>query len=171
MGWNENTTAEALPNVFKAANSLGNTFKLFFSLDYAGNGAWPQDEVIALVNAYRNNDAYFKHNGQPLVSTFEGPANASDWNTIKPATNAFFISSYSSLGAKDAMKTGVVDGLFSWGAWQEGPHDNHNTVDESYRQFLDGKPYMMPVSPWFYTNMPGFRKNWLWRGDDLWYDR
>lgn len=30
---------------------------------------------------------------------------------------------------------------------------------------------MMPVSPWFFTNMPGFRKNWLWRGDDLWYDR
>jgi hypothetical protein len=113
MGWNENTTAEALPNVFKAANNLGNTFKLFFSLDYAGNGAWPQDEVITLINAYRNNDAYFKHNGQPLVSTFEGPANASDWNTIKTATNDFFIPSYSSLGAKHAMKTGVVDGLFN----------------------------------------------------------
>jgi glucan endo-1,3-alpha-glucosidase len=25
---------------------------------------------------------------------------------------------------------------------------------------------MMPVSPWFYTNLPS--KNWLWRGDDLW---
>jgi hypothetical protein len=35
-----------------------------------------------------------------------------------------------------------------------------------------GLPYMMPVSPWFYTNLPGFGgKNWLWRGDDLWYDR
>jgi hypothetical protein len=30
---------------------------------------------------------------------------------------------------------------------------------------------MMPVSPWFYTNLPGFTKNWLWRGDDLWFDR
>lgn len=34
-----------------------------------------------------------------------------------------------------------------------------------------GMPYMMPVSPWFYTNLPGFGKNWLWRGDALWYDR
>jgi hypothetical protein len=34
-----------------------------------------------------------------------------------------------------------------------------------------GKPYMMPVSPWFYTNMPGYDKNWLWRGDDSWYQR
>lgn len=29
----------------------------------------------------------------------------------------------------------------------------------------------MPVSPWFYTNMPGYSKNWLWRGDHTWYDR
>jgi hypothetical protein len=31
--------------------------------------------------------------------------------------------------------------------------------------------YMMPVSPWFYTNMPGFTKNWMWNGYDLWHDR
>lgn len=33
------------------------------------------------------------------------------------------------------------------------------------------RPYMMPVSPWFYTNMPGYRKNWVWKGESLWYDR
>ena len=44
-------------------------------------------------------------------------------------------------------------------------------VDASYLDFLGGKPYMMPVSPWFFTNLPGFDKNWLWRGDDLWFDR
>jgi hypothetical protein len=32
-------------------------------------------------------------------------------------------------------------------------------------------PYMMPVSPWFYTNLPGYGKNWIWNGDNLWYDR
>jgi hypothetical protein len=26
-------------------------------------------------------------------------------------------------------------------------------------------PYMMPVSPWFFTNLPGYKKNWIWRGD------
>ncbi|EQB55726.1 hypothetical protein CGLO_04341 [Colletotrichum gloeosporioides Cg-14] len=45
------------------------------------------------------------------------------------------------------------------------------SIDASYIEFLDGKTYMMPVSPWFYTNLPGYSKNWLWRGDDLWYDR
>ena len=31
--------------------------------------------------------------------------------------------------------------------------------------------HRMPVSPWFYTNLPDYDKNWLWRGDDLWHDR
>jgi hypothetical protein len=30
---------------------------------------------------------------------------------------------------------------------------------------------MAPVSPCFYTNLPGYDKNWLWRGDSLWVDR
>ncbi len=29
----------------------------------------------------------------------------------------------------------------------------------------------MPVSPWFYTNMPGYNKDWMWSGNDLWHDR
>jgi hypothetical protein len=44
-------------------------------------------------------------------------------------------------------------------------------VDASYQQYLNGKPYMMPISPWFFTNLPGYHKNWLWRGDNLWFDR
>lgn len=44
-------------------------------------------------------------------------------------------------------------------------------TDHSYLDALGGSPYMMGVSPWFFTNMPGFRKNWLWRGDSLWFDR
>ncbi|KAM0327648.1 hypothetical protein ACHAQA_005941 [Verticillium albo-atrum] len=127
MGWNEATNGESLDNAFKAANNLGKN-------------------VIAIINKYKNNAAYYKYNGKPLVSTFEGPGQASDWNTIKPDTGAFFIPSYSSLGAMKAMETGVVDGLFSWGAWQEGPNDNYNTVDESYRNFLGGKPWISVLS-------------------------
>lgn len=41
--------------------------------------------------------------------------------------------------------------------------------DASYYDFLGSKPYMITVSPWFYTNLPGYSKNWLWRGDDLWF--
>jgi hypothetical protein len=30
---------------------------------------------------------------------------------------------------------------------------------------IDTLPFQMPVSPWFYTNLPGYNKNWLWRGE------
>ncbi|KAH8821326.1 glycoside hydrolase family 71 protein, partial [Xylogone sp. PMI_703] len=160
-----------IANSFTAANNLG--FQLFFSFDYAGNGPWPQSEVISLLEQYGSNGAHYRYNGQPFVSTFEGPENAEDWITIKAQIGCFFVPSWSSQGAKAALElaNGVADGLFSWAAWPWGDRDMDTFVDASYLQYLDGKPYMMPVSPWFYTNLPGYNKNWLWRGDDLWFDR
>lgn len=111
MAKNENTTNN-LDAAFRAANRVG--FQLFFSFDYAGNGPWDKDVVIALINKYRSDPAYFKRGSQPLVSTFEGPHRAVDWPGIKAATTCYFVPSWSSMGAKEAMKTGVVDGLFSW---------------------------------------------------------
>jgi hypothetical protein len=156
---------------FQAASARG--FQLFFSFDYAGNGAWPKKSVLQILNKYASHGQHFKHNGQPFVSTFEGPGSAEDWVDIKSQTGCFFVPDWSSLGAKAAMElaNGVADGLFSWAAWPWGDQDMTTFVDASYLQYLNGKPYMMPVSPWFYTNLPGYNKNWLWRGDDLWNDR
>lgn len=56
-------------------------------------------------------------------------------------------------------------------AWPDGKSNMSTFTDASYTDTLAGSPYIMPVSPWFYTNMPGFRKNWLWHSDDLWLDR
>ena len=43
-------------------------------------------------------------------------------------------------------------------------------MDDTFRAALGAeRVYVMPASPWFYTNLPGFgRKNWMWRGDGLW---
>ncbi|KAH7305172.1 glycosyl hydrolase family 71-domain-containing protein, partial [Rhexocercosporidium sp. MPI-PUGE-AT-0058] len=160
-----------LSNAFSAADAAG--FKLFFSFDYAGNGPWPQSNVISLINGYKMRASYFYYNGKPFVSTFEGPERANDWVTIKGQTNCFFIPDWSSKGAKVALTQypGIPDGLFNWAAWPYGPDEMYTVIDSSYTYFLKGAPYMMPVSPWFYTNLPGFKKNWLWRGDDLWHDR
>lgn len=65
----------------------------------------------------------------------------------------------------------ITNRLFSWAAWPNGPADMDTYTDTSYINYLEGKPYMMPVSPWFFTNIPGYDKNWLWRGDDMWFDR
>ncbi|KAL1865122.1 Glucan endo-1,3-alpha-glucosidase agn1 [Paecilomyces lecythidis] len=171
----ESMNAVSIEYAFAAAEA--SSFKLFFSFDYAGKGPWAKEDVIYYLSTYTSSSAYYKHNGKPLVSTFEGPENAADWVDIKNAVNCFFIPDWSSVGAKVALDKGnidgtqVVDGLFNWGAWPEGANDMDTDIDASYQLFLDGKPYMMPVSPWFYTNLPGFSKNWLWRGDDLWYTR
>ncbi|KAH6696461.1 glycosyl hydrolase family 71-domain-containing protein [Leptodontidium sp. MPI-SDFR-AT-0119] len=151
-----------LSRAFQAANILG--FKLFFSFDYAG-------DVTSLILQYRANGAYYQYNGKPFVSTFEGPESAPQWAAIKSATNCFFIPDWSSQGAAVAMTLGNADGLFNWAAWPYGQNDMYTVIDASYRNFLGGKPYMMAVSPWFYTNLPGYDKNWMWKGDNLWFDR
>ncbi|KAK3388416.1 putative alpha-1,3-glucanase [Sordaria brevicollis] len=171
MANNESTTYTQLPVAFHVAAKKN--FKLFFSFDYAGNGPWSKDVVKHLLASYGPKKEYFKRGSQPLVSTFEGVGNAADWIEIKAATNAFFIPDWSSVGAFGAigLANGVADGLFSWDAWPKADQDMTTYPDASYLDALKGKPYMMPVSPWFYTNLPGYGKNWLWRGDDLWYDR
>ncbi|THV53838.1 hypothetical protein BGAL_0041g00240 [Botrytis galanthina] len=152
---------------FSAAKKVG--FKCLFSFDETSN--WSYDAIMGYLNQYIGNDAYYIYKGKPLVSTFEGAGNADAWRQIKAQTGIVFIPDWSSLGAQAAVKLGVADGLFSWAGWPWGNTDMNTYVDASYHQFLNGMPYMMPVSPWFYTNLPQFNKNWLWRGDDLWYDR
>ena len=171
MAYKDKTNIPSLKQAFDAANAVD--FKLLFSFDYAGNGPWPKNTIIDLISEYGSNQAYFMHESKPLVSTFEGPGNAKDWITIKEQTNCFFIPDWSSVGAKEAaqLADGVADGLFSWAAWPWGNNTIDTYVDASYSQYLEGKPYMMPISPWFYTNLPGYEKNWLWKGDSLWFDR
>ncbi len=165
----DSSNTASLAKAFQAADAKG--FKLFFSFDYLAWGVWDAGTVINLINTYKDRGSYWKQGSQPLVSTFEGVDNISDWGDIKASTGAFFMPDYSSIGAQRAAQSGVADGLFSWDAWPNGASDMTTNIDQQYVAALNGKPYMMPVSPWFFTNLPGYGKNWVWRGDDLWYDR
>ena len=171
-----------LDNFFTAASRYN--LKLFFSFDYAGNGPWDKEAVIALINKYKNHAAYFKHGGsKPLASTFEGPDQAGDWGEIKARTGCHFMPDWSSLGAmkawdkQDGRGARAADGLFNWAAWPEGNRPIDTYVDASYLHFMGGEDngsnqkYMMPISPWFYTNLPQYKKNWMWKSEDAWYTR
>ncbi len=129
MGYLDPVNQNQIANAKAAANAVG--FQLFFSFDYAGNGAWPKADVIQWLNAHGGDPSYFKHNGKPLASTFEGPENATDWTEIKSSTGCFFIPDWSSLGAKAAMEKKTMDGLFSWKAWAWGPNDVDSYTDAS----------------------------------------
>ncbi|KAK3988676.1 glycosyl hydrolase family 71-domain-containing protein [Cladorrhinum sp. PSN332] len=171
MAKDQPTITSQLPNAFNAAAAT--SFKLLFSFDYAGAGPWDQTVVRDLIALYGPRATYFKRGTQPLVSTFEGPDRASDWTWIKAQTGCFFIPDWSSWGPYTAVSlaSGVADGLMSWEAWPQGPANMTTITEGDYYNALGTKPYMMPISPWFYTNMPGYKKNWIWHGDDLWFQR
>lgn len=177
MAYGDPTNDIALPMAFEAASKVSG-FSLFFSFDYAGNGPWPKNIVNNLILKYSGYSSYYRYNSKPFVSTFEGPGNGKDWISIKASTGCFFVPDWSSLGAKAALEAGgggIADGLFNWAAWPYGHQDMDTYTDASYLQYINqtgtALPYMMPISPWFYTNLPGYNKNWLWRGDHLWHDR
>lgn len=164
-------TNDVLERAYTAAAAVGG-FTMFLSFDYLSDGPWSVDRVTSTINAYKDRPAQFKYGGKPLVSTFEGVDNIHDWPAIKMETGCFLIPSWTSLGPAGIKGVlDIADGAFSWDAWPEGAESKTDTSDQEWMDALGGKPYMMPLSPWFYTNMPQLGKNWLWRGDDLWYDR
>lgn len=161
---------------FAAAEAVaargGADFKLFFSFDYEGGGVpWAAGDVTAMLGSYKDSPVYYQQApGRPFVSTFEGTGNRGDWAGIKKATGAYFVPDWDSLDPREALATEAVDGLFNWDAWPTGAADKTTDKDRAYRAALGpDRTYMMAVSPWFYAHVYG--KNWLWRGDDLWFDR
>lgn len=60
----------------------------------------------------------------------------------------------------------------SWDAWPIGDASIDISGDEAWIRALGvSRVYGMPVSPLFYTNLPSYGKNWLWKGETLWIDR
>ncbi|KAB8342915.1 hypothetical protein FH972_022512 [Carpinus fangiana] len=164
-------TGTSLDNYYAAAEQVPG-FKLFISFDYAAstNGYFDPNSVTTYINNYAQKPAQYLVDGKPFASTFEGPNYVGDWTNIKDATNAFFVPDYTSVDPATAANYEQVDGLLTWDAWPNGPTDTP-TSDGAFSSALSsaGKTFMMSVSPWFYTNLPG--KNWLWRGDNLWHLR
>jgi glucan endo-1,3-alpha-glucosidase len=85
---------------------------LFISFDMAA-GSWSVQQVVGLVNAYKNSRAQMKGpDGKPFVSTFEGPGWADNWNAVRQQTGGIFlVPDWSSLGAHGVgEKLGLIDG-------------------------------------------------------------
>ncbi|KAL4923734.1 glycosyl hydrolase family 71-domain-containing protein [Aspergillus undulatus] len=164
-------TDRVLQTAYNAAENIGG-FSLFLSFDYESGGPWPLDRVITTIDTYKDRPAQYLYKGRPLVSTFEGVGSSGDWPTIKSATGCAFIPDWTSLSPSGLHTVhNVIDGAFSWDAWPVGAQDKDTSSDKAWIDALSGKPFMMAVSPWFYTSLPQWNKNWLWRGDDLWHYR
>lgn len=128
---------------------------LFLSFDMAA-GEWPVQQVTDLVCEFRAAAAQCRVGGRPLVSTFEGPGWAGNWEAVRRAVpgGLYLVPDWSSLGPGGVGgRLDVVDGAFSWAAWpRAGERRISAEEDGLYRRALRGKSYMMGVSPWFYTS-------------------
>jgi len=151
--FNDGSAVPQPSNAFQAANALGN-FKLFFSFDYLGGGAgnpWSSSDVISILNTYGVNDAYYKVDGKPFISTFEGPSNSdiNEWSSIRSGVSGgiYLVPDWTSVGP-GGFSTDLVDGAFSWNMWPDGQANMSTAADEGWVDFLKpaGKSYMMGSS-------------------------
>ncbi|KAI0483774.1 glycoside hydrolase family 71 protein [Xylaria cf. heliscus] len=169
IGSQDSYNDEQLHLAYNVASSNG--FSVFLSFDMQAS-QWNADQISSYINTYKGFSSQLKVNNLPVVSTFEGPSQSDIWPGVRSATGGiFFIPDWSSLGAQGVgAKNSLIDGAFNWGAW---PEANQLTIttgnDVAYKSVLNGKPYMMGVSPYFYTDLPG--KNWYSSSDSLWFDR
>ncbi|RPB11294.1 glycoside hydrolase [Morchella conica CCBAS932] len=164
---------EQLDLAYQAAEA--NNFKLFISFDMLCCGTWDVSTVAKFINAHKDSSAQFKVGGKPMVSTFEGTNFVSQWSEVESSTGQLFlVPDWASMGPQTfATHLDVVDGAFVWDAWPLGttPATKTTDSDNQWISAINGKPYMMAVSPWFYTRLPQYSKNWNWDSDTLWFDR
>ncbi|KAI0969639.1 glycoside hydrolase family 71 protein [Xylaria arbuscula] len=168
-----------------------NNFLLFLSFDMQAS-QWTADQIISYINTYKTYSSQLTVNGLPFVSTFEGPSQSDIWSGVRSSTGGIFlVPDWASLGAQGVGNLlSLIDGAFNWGAWPDANQLTMSTGnDVAYQSVLQDKPYMMGVSPYFYTSMilrlpspqyslrltkhaadlPG--KNWYSSSDSLWFDR
>ncbi|KAL2162356.1 hypothetical protein VTH06DRAFT_7269 [Thermothelomyces fergusii] len=172
IGPSDPWTWTQLDHAYRAAERSG-CFYLFISFDMAA-GDWSVPHVVSLINRYQGSSAQMKVEGKPLVSTFEGPDWAPNWPTVRRETGDIcLIPDWSSLGPHGVgQRLDLIDGAFSWDAWPKPGQSKITPIEDLlYIKNLQGKKYMMGVSPWFYTDLPEWNKNWYCSSESLWHDR
>lgn len=86
-------------------------------------GSWLVEQVVYLINRYKQSSAQMMVEGRPLVSTFEGPDWADNWPQVREQTgDIFLIPDWSSLGPHGVgQKLGLIDGACKFLGWRLCP--------------------------------------------------
>lgn len=111
MGAKDNWTLTQVHQAYTAAEA--NNFKMFLSFDMGDpTKQWDVSQVVNLINDYKNSAAQVNVGNKPLVSTFEGPNWAGNWETVRHQTGGIHLqpdwSSLGPYGIKD--KLSLIDG-------------------------------------------------------------
>ncbi|KAF9068620.1 glycoside hydrolase family 71 protein [Rhodocollybia butyracea] len=175
----DNYEVSKYPDAFAAAEAAN--FQLFISFDMTYD--WVQNDMVSLVQTYANSSSYYKWNGKPLVSTFDGDADAEDfWAGFKSAlSNAGITISLAPAfidfrDPSDAIQMfgdfPSIDGFFNWWSWPDDvAADLTTATDLAYKAGISAAgrtgPYIMAVSPWQFKELGG-ENDWVEQSDELW---
>ncbi|KAK3950622.1 glycosyl hydrolase family 71-domain-containing protein [Pseudoneurospora amorphoporcata] len=192
IGAADHFTFSSLHTAYEAASTFAN-FSLFLSFDFSASGpdGWTVDYIANLTNSFKDEPAQFKIDGKPLVSTFEGVDFRESWREVRKKVEGdiVFVPDWSSVGPEGVReRVGDIDGAFSFDAWPRPSQSQLTTFsDDGYLSALssssispnskttsqnnNNKIYMMGISPYFYTRLSSYHKNWYSPSDTLWPTR
>ncbi|KAH7020782.1 glycoside hydrolase [Microdochium trichocladiopsis] len=179
IGRDDSWNLEQLDLAFRGEDALSTRqgFRLFLSFDMADPGQpWSVEQVVRYITMFARRRSYLRaRDGRAVVSTFEGTGWADNWPDCEDAAQGIFlVPAWTSLGPQGVeKKLDMIVGAFNWACWPEaGSKTMTADADEAYRRILgNDKAYMMGASPWFYTNLPQYSKNWAPTCTTLWFDR
>lgn len=164
-------------------SAANNDMKVFISFDYNYFTTSESDLVGAKLAEYCAKPGQLQVEGKCFASTFNGDTDASKLFNAKAiraaaGTELYLVPNLSPTGIRDASTVDDIDGSFNWIGWDSNGANRAPTAesnvstsdfDSKYTEWLGGKTYMAPVSPWFFTNFPS--KAWNFPGDLLWFRR
>ncbi|OGM43642.1 hypothetical protein ABOM_008516 [Aspergillus bombycis] len=156
-----------------------NDMKVFLSFDFNWYNTGQASAVGAKIKQYASLPAQLLVDNKVFASSFAG--DGLDIPALQSAagTDVFFAPNFHpGVGDFNAIQGGL-----NWMAWDNNGENKAPTPgrtitvadgDKAYVDALNGKPYIAPVSGWFFTHFGGevsYSKNWVFPSDLLWYDR
>lgn len=164
---------QQLGYAYAAAAALD--FKVFLSFDFSYWSSADTSLIAGNITQYASQSSQFTYNNEVFVSTFIG--DGFDWSAVASQSQSLFACP----NYQAASLSGGADGVscgFNWNAWPSSdnqPIDQNMTTagDQDYISALGSMPYMMGVSPWFFTHYgpSSYNKNWIFYSDWLWNTR
>lgn len=165
---------------FAYESAARNDMKVFISFDFnwysTGDGA----RVGSMIADFGDKPAQLMYDNKVFASSFAG--DGVDVAALRAAAGReiFWAPNFHPEMGTDL---GTVDSAFNWVGWNSdgnnkapkpGQEVTVSDGDNTYVNALGGKPYLAPVSPWFFTHFGpevSYSKNWAFPGDFLWFDR
>ncbi|KAB5571806.1 putative alpha-1,3-glucanase/mutanase [Coniochaeta sp. 2T2.1] len=161
-------------------SAANNGVQCFISFDFAWYNQYTSAVAVGQkIAAYANKPAQLKVSGKVFASSFLGDKLNVPAMRQAAGVDVFWAPNVYP-GATDVAN---VDSALSWVAWPNNgangaptPSNNYTAeyYDGLYNQWLNGKPFMASVSPWFSTHFGrevSYSKNWIFPSDLLWFNR